>query len=146
MPSLVTIATFDRQYEASLAQARLESEGIKAFIHGENTARMFTGVGGEVGSVLLQVLSEDEDHARAILAMDEEGYDEFLSSLQAEGAEGEKETFESRDHCPNCGSDNIFTSDISPLSRLGAIFLLGIPLLFMKKERECAICGHTWKA
>jgi len=146
MASLVTIATYDRQYEASLAQARLESEGVQAFVHGENTARIFTEVGGEIGSVLLQVRAEDEDHARAILAMDEEGYDEFLSSIQAENAEEQRETFESRDHCPNCGSDNIFTTDISPLSKLGAIFLLGIPLLFMKKERECAICGHTWRA
>jgi len=154
MPSLVAIATFDRQYEASLAKARLESEGIRAFIHGENVARVFTGVGGEMGSVILQVAADDEDHARAILAIDEEGYDEFLMSLQAEvagdttedGGTSEKERFESRDVCPRCGSDNMFTNEYSPVARLGAYLLLGIPFLFMKREHECAICGYKWRA
>ena len=149
MAALVTIATFDRMYEASLAKARLESEGIQAFVHGENTARVFTGIGGELGNVQLQVHQDDEASARALLTLDEEGEDEFLMSLQAEAAvaeeEDEQEEYISHDHCPRCGSDNLFTNDYSLLARLGAILLLGIPFLFMKRERECAICGLKFK-
>lgn len=145
---LVTIATYTRQYEASLAQARLASEGIRAFVHGENTARVFQGFGGELGTILLQVSSDDEANARAILAMDEEGYDDFLTALQAEaaGEEHEEETFTKGDKCPRCGSDNLFTNEYSAVAKFGSILLLGIPFLFMKHEHECTMCGMKFTA
>lgn len=64
MPDMVTIAKFFEPLEAEMAKLRLESAGIDVFLSGENARIMEPGL----GPLQLQVSSEDEDDARAILA------------------------------------------------------------------------------
>jgi len=63
---LVTIARFSDYMQAELAKQRLESEGITAFVMGENVASVYGGVPAAV-DVELQTLESQADHAREIL-------------------------------------------------------------------------------
>jgi hypothetical protein len=64
MANVVTIASFNEPLEAEMAKLRLESAGIEVFLSGENARIMEPGL----GPLELQVSSEDEEDARAILA------------------------------------------------------------------------------
>jgi hypothetical protein len=64
MADVVTIASFNEPLEAEMAKLRLESAGIEVFLSGENARIMEPGL----GPLLLQVSSDEEADARAILA------------------------------------------------------------------------------
>ena len=64
MANVITIASFTEPMEAEMAKLRLESAGIEVFLSGENARIMEPGL----GPLQLQVSSEDEADARAILA------------------------------------------------------------------------------
>ena len=61
-----TIAEFDSSFEAQLAKSALESNGIKAVIVGDNIKGLLPADG--VLNVQLQVLADNVDRAKAILA------------------------------------------------------------------------------
>ena len=64
MANVVTVASFTEPLEAEMAKLRLESAGIEVFLSGENARIMEPGL----GPLQLQVSSDDEADARAILA------------------------------------------------------------------------------
>jgi hypothetical protein len=64
MADVVTVASFTEPMEAEMAKLRLESAGIDVFLSGENARIMEPGL----GPLQMQVSSEDEVDARAILA------------------------------------------------------------------------------
>jgi hypothetical protein len=64
MSDVVTIASFTEPMEAEMARLRLQSAGIETFLSGENARILEPGL----GPLQLQVASEDEADARAILA------------------------------------------------------------------------------
>lgn len=64
MADVVTIASFTEPLEAEMAKLRLASAGIEVFLAGENARIMEPGL----GPLELQVSSDDEEDARAILA------------------------------------------------------------------------------
>jgi hypothetical protein len=64
MADVITIASFTEPLEAEMAKLRLESAGIEVFLSGENARIMEPGL----GPLQLQVSSDDETDARAILA------------------------------------------------------------------------------
>jgi hypothetical protein len=64
MSNVVTIANFTEPLEAEMARLRLESAGIEVFLSGENARIMEPGL----GPLQLQVSSDDEEDARAVLA------------------------------------------------------------------------------
>ena len=64
MANVVTIANFNEPMEAEMAKLRLESAGIEVFLSGENARIMEPGL----GPLQLQVSSDDEEDARAVLA------------------------------------------------------------------------------
>lgn len=64
MTDVVTVANFTEPMEAEMAKLRLESAGIEVFLSGENARIMEPGL----GPLQLQVSSDDEEDARAILA------------------------------------------------------------------------------
>jgi len=72
MADVVTIASFTEPLEAEMAKLRLESAGIEVFLAGENARIMEPGL----GPLQLQVSSDDEVDARAILADPGEPADE----------------------------------------------------------------------
>jgi Putative prokaryotic signal transducing protein len=64
MADVVTVARYTEPLEAEMAKLRLESAGIEVFLSGENARIMEPGL----GPLELQVSSDDEVDARAILA------------------------------------------------------------------------------
>ncbi len=64
MSDMVTVANFVEPLEAEMARLRLESAGITVFLSGENARIMEPGL----GPLQLQVLPEEAEDARAILA------------------------------------------------------------------------------
>ncbi len=64
MPDMVTVANFNEPLEAEMAKLRLQSAGITVFLSGENARIMEPGL----GPLQLQVMPEEEEDARAILA------------------------------------------------------------------------------
>lgn len=76
MADVVTIASFTDPLEAEMAKLRLESAGIDVFLSGENARIMEPGL----GPLELQVSSDDETDARAILAGPGEPVDETVQA------------------------------------------------------------------
>ena len=74
MSEVVTVASFTEPLEAEMERLRLQSAGIETFLSGENARIMEPGL----GPLQLQVSSDDEADARAILAdpgLEERGMD-----------------------------------------------------------------------
>jgi hypothetical protein len=61
---LVSVGEFPEPMEAEMVKLRLESAGIDTFMSGENAAILAPGL----GPLEVQVRSEDESDARAIIA------------------------------------------------------------------------------
>ena len=61
---LVTIERYQDTLEAELAKGRLDSAGITSFLNGEEAGHLY---GTGMGMLQLQVASEDEADARAIM-------------------------------------------------------------------------------
>lgn len=78
-PKLVTIAKFDDNFEADLAQALLVDNGIQAFLANELAYSLIPGIMPDRFYIELQVSSEDEERARLILA--ERGNDSEIRNL-----------------------------------------------------------------
>ncbi|HEY0759835.1 MAG TPA: DUF2007 domain-containing protein [Acidisarcina sp.] len=69
---LVSLGEFPEPMEAEMVKLRLESAGIDTFLSGESAAILAPGL----GPLEVQVRSEDESDARAIMADAGEGLDE----------------------------------------------------------------------
>jgi Putative prokaryotic signal transducing protein len=67
LSKLVTIETFSSAWEAQLARASLESEGIDAVIADEHFLRLYGALTSTLGGVRLQVRPEDADRASDLL-------------------------------------------------------------------------------
>ena len=89
---LVTVATFSEPLEAHMARARLEADGIRAFVTGDETNALFAG-SRSFGVAEVQVSEADAQRAAAVLAdvADEE-------EVRATGAGGDPVWL-----CPLCG-------------------------------------------
>ena len=70
---MITIARFDNIMEASIARARLDAEGIAAFLADEHTVSMNWLLSNAIGGVRLQVADEDAAHALTVLEEDRSG-------------------------------------------------------------------------
>ncbi len=64
MSDIITVARFNEPLEAEMARLRLQSAGIQTFLSGENGGMLEPGL----GPLQLQVSSDDENDARAVLA------------------------------------------------------------------------------
>jgi Putative prokaryotic signal transducing protein len=65
---LVFVAAFVMPVEAQLARGLLEAEGIRAFLTGEQTANVFSGIQGIGGQIRLSVAEADSERAAEIIA------------------------------------------------------------------------------
>src|SRR5882724_6399018 len=68
MKPLVTVETFSRLIDARLAQARLESSGLRTYLADESVASIDPFLIGAIGGVKLQVELDQETEAREILS------------------------------------------------------------------------------
>ncbi|USA42193.1 DUF2007 domain-containing protein [Spongiibacter taiwanensis] len=126
---LTTVARFSFPYEAQIARARLDAEGIPAFVADEQTINMQWLFSNALGGVRLQVPSAYEARAREVLAED----------LSAE-VDAEQGTAPAR--CARCGSENV--APFQRGRRWAFLVFLGLdfPLFPVKNTRKCSDCGH----
>ena len=125
-----TVKACRSETEAHLARSLLESAGIKATVHRFSRYRAIAG-----GGFLVKVQPMDLGRARSILKKTdrETDMDEYISSDD-----------ESYHRCPECDSVNV---DVEPLAGAKlwlSVLLIGIPLLFMKRNHTCRKCKHAW--
>ncbi|HEV8581051.1 MAG TPA: DUF2007 domain-containing protein [Thermoanaerobaculia bacterium] len=67
MSRLVTVETFSSGWEAQLARACLEAEGIHAIVADEHFFRLYGALSSTLGGVRLQVRPEDFERASELL-------------------------------------------------------------------------------
>ncbi|HXU44171.1 MAG TPA: hypothetical protein VN783_01490 [Thermoanaerobaculia bacterium] len=132
---LATIRTFTYLWEAQLARARLDSEGITAVIADEHLIRMDWMISNAIGGVKLQVAPDDASRAVEVL----DGSTP-LAPLHLV-------TEEDRDQprCPGCRSAELFRERWSRGLFLFGALALGFPLPALRPRWVCRHCGATWK-
>jgi hypothetical protein len=98
--NFITLATFTDPAEGEIACARLQDEGIAAFLTGDIAAGMFPGLGA-TSIVQLQVPQADLERAREILA---------ACRRQAEESAHTREPWP----CPRCGLPVDYETELCP--------------------------------
>ena len=124
---MITIATFSLPIEAQIARAKLDSEGIPAFVADEHTINAQWLYSNALGGVRLQVPDCFAEQANNILAQD---YSELLIAEQGIDSK----------HCLYCGNEKL--EPIKKTKRIAFIvfFFFNIPLPF-KTQFACLRCG-----
>jgi Zn finger protein HypA/HybF involved in hydrogenase expression len=135
---LITIANFDEPLEANLAKIKLESEGIKCFLAGENFVATYWLLSTADRGIKLQV--KESEAKRAL---------EILKTKEDQRLEKDKEkdlTAETYDLlCPKCHSENIEYEKFSRKVSFLSILFFRFPLPILKKKYKCKNCGYVWK-
>lgn len=128
-----TIATFSFPYEAHIARAKLESEGIPAFVADEHTINMQWLYSTAMGGVRLQVSKKFVEEALTVL-----NQDTSRDLIEQEGFDTTS--------CKNCSSTNTEFYLIG--KRLAFLVFLGVnfPLYPTQSGIKCNECGHVSKA
>lgn len=130
--NLTVVAIYSTIFEADLAKARLEGEGIRAFVANSNIIGMNWLYSNAVGGVRLEVETHNVTNAKEILSLIK------LHEFEIESAETDW------GNCPECGSNRIeFVQDNRGTALTWLLF--GLPLLFPSEKYKCNNCFHTWK-
>jgi hypothetical protein len=130
---LVTVETFATSWEAQLARARLESEGIESRMADENLVRL--GLSNAIGGVKLLVWEGDAARAAELLRREARLPEIYLVT--------EDEALWPR--CPGCNSDNLSLERWSRRLLMGSLLLLRFPILIPRRRWKCRHCGGEWK-
>ncbi len=123
----VTIGQYT-PFEAQLAQAKLQSEGIRCALGNENSANFNVPL---MVDVELQVLADDAARAKAV-----------LDSVRAVRATHDKLV---ATHCPKCFKNNVEAVRFSVAFKILSMLFLGLPLLLAYRFNRCNDCGHRWR-
>lgn len=139
---MVTIAKFMNLGEAKLAQGKLTSAGISAFVCDENMHAIGWHMGLALGGIRLQV--PDSQLVRAL-----EVLDDFAPESAGEADDGEPDDEEEVDCCPECDSLEI-REVASRNPRQITLWSAAIPfpeLPFPENRRrwKCMACGFQWE-
>lgn len=134
---LVTIAKFYSLGEAKLAQGKLSSEGISAFLCDEHMHAINWHMGGAFGGIRLQV--PDSQVVRAL---------EVLEGFEPEEPEEEDGEMEDVPCCPECESLEIReVAGANP--RQITLWSTAIPFpesaAAMTHHWKCLVCGYQWE-
>jgi ribosomal protein L37AE/L43A len=133
--NLQVVETFTNPWEAELARARLEGEGIVAVVVDLHVIGIDWMLSSAIGGVKLKVPVEDVERAKELL-----GKEAPLSELRLVTAEDRNEP-----RCPACRSEDIYRRIWSRHGFfLGTIFL-GFPLPILHRRWTCRNCGAVWK-
>jgi predicted nucleic-acid-binding Zn-ribbon protein len=129
------LKTYLYAHEAHLDLAKLQDEGIEAYIFDENIVALNPIYGNAVGGIKLHVHDEDFEKALQIINADssselKEAYDEDIEPLPK---------------CPKCGSLNIYQKR-SWLAGLLFLIWMMIPFTVRKNSYVCLDCKHVWKS
>lgn len=121
LEKLVTVGTFTASWEARLALARLEAEGIDAVLTDEHVGHLYGG--GVVGGVKLRVREEEASRAAELLALKRPIPEIYLVT--------EEDALQPR--CPTCRSEDIWLDRWSLLDLLSG------------RRWSCRRCGAGWR-
>ena len=135
---LITIANFIEPFQADLARAKLESEGIKCFLAGENFVATYWLLSNADRGIKLQVRESEAERALEILS-----HEEGASVQETSGVSVTSEAADLR--CPKCSSENIEYEKFSRKAFFLGILFLRFPLAFPKRSNKCRDCRHVWK-
>jgi hypothetical protein len=133
--NLVTIGIYSHPYEADLAKARLEAEGIVAFVADEFLVNLNWLYSNALGGIRLQVPEPDMEMAQQMLS-DDASQEVQDSSFDEEHALA----------CPKCGSKateyvDLVARRVTYLSWL----VVGFPILRFRNRMRCSKCRFAWK-
>lgn len=118
---LITVASVSTVFEADLLRARLEGEGIRAFIANKNLISMNWLYSNALGGVRIDVELHNEHAAREIIAL-----------VRAQEFELDP-TGDEWGSCPECGSNRIEFIEDKRSSFLSWL-VVGFPLFFPQKK------------
>ncbi len=139
---MVTIAKFVNLGEAKLAQGKLTSAGIDAFVCDENMHAMNWHMGMALGGIRLQV--PDSQLVRAL-----EVLDDFSPDGSEATVDGEESEVDEVDCCPECESLEI--RDVASTNpRQITLWSAAIPFPELPAESRrhrwrCMSCGYQWE-
>jgi len=141
LEELVTITKFLSLGEAKLAQGKLVSAGIAAFVCDENMHAMNWHMGMALGGIRLQV--PDSQVVRAL-----EVLDDFEPEPNEVGAEEDDEEMEEVACCPECESLEI-REVAGPSPRQITLWSAAIPFpeppTQVTRRWRCLACGYQWR-
>ena len=143
LEELVTISKFFSLGEAKLAQGKLVSAGISAFVCDENMHALNWHIGMALGGIRLQV--PDSQVVRALEVLDD--FEPEESTAQQVEDEDDEE-MEEVACCPECESLEI--RDVTTTSpRQIALWSAAIPFPEPPAEAtrhwKCLMCGYRWR-
>jgi len=142
LDELVTISKFLSLGEAKLAQGKLVSAGISAFVCDENMHAMNWHMGMALGGIRLQV--PDSQVVRALEVLDDFEPEE----TDAQGLEdGDDDDMEEVACCPECESLEI-REVTSANPRQIALWSAAIPFPEppeVIRRWKCLMCGYRWR-
>lgn len=140
---MVTIAKFMNLGEAKLAQGKLTSAGISAFVCDENMHAIGWHMGLALGGIRLQV--PDSQLVRALEVLDDFAPEPVYGVGDDDDAEDEEEV----DCCPEC--DSLEIREVAGTPRQITLWSAAIPfpeLPFPENNRrrwKCMACGFQWE-
>lgn len=127
---MLTIARYDFPYQAHIDRAKLESEGIPAFVQDEHTIGMQWLFANALGGVKLQVPTGFEQLAREVLG-------------DPQSAEIATELAEEPEACPHCGSTDTEFHQIGRRWAFLSFLALDFPLFPVRRGFKCRHCGKV---
>ncbi len=140
LEELVTIAKFLSLGEAKLAQGKLVSAGVSAFVCDENMHAMNWHMGMALGGIRLQV--PDSQVVRAL-----EVLDDFEPEEPAGMELEDDDEMEEVACCPECESLEIREVDGAPrqISLWSAAIPFPEPPTQVTRRWRCLMCGYQWR-
>lgn len=146
LEELVTISKFLNLGEAKLAQGKLVSAGISAFVCDENMHAMNWHIGMALGGIRLQV--PDSQVVRALEVLDDfEPEDGQLLELDGEEELGDDE-LEEVACCPECESLEIREMPAASPRQItlwSAAIPFPEPPTQVERLWKCLMCGYQWR-
>jgi hypothetical protein len=138
---LVIVHTTWFVHEAEIARARLEADGLDAWVLDAEQVGVQWHVAGAIGGVKVAVWPEDAARARVLLAEDRSDVLDDLDEAEAPEAASER--------CERCGAAALRAERVGALPSAGgwltmAIFFaagLLVPLRRRYEMRSCGACG-----
>jgi putative signal transducing protein len=134
LETLITVGAYASPWEAQLARACLEAEGIDSVVADEHLGRIWCAT--TVGGIKLRVWQEDAPRAAELLRS-RQPIPEIYLVTEADLPLPQR--------CPSCKSDNLALERWSVLGLLGAWLLLGLALPVPRRRWNCRGCGSEWK-
>jgi hypothetical protein len=143
---LVTIARFYYLYEAELLAAKLEAEGIEAFIPDAMTISMDPFLANTIGGIRVQIRQADAQQARTVLAVVQQNNTPQPTKPEFVTHNGKKMRL-NKGVCMECDAAGIYIT-VQPLWRsiLSGVVALGVDLPFSPPRIcWCSECNAEWK-